>query len=98
MQTTADSGTVATFTKRSPHRGTVLDMARARTTWLVNQIKKGVPETAVIEAAGLSDLQHYRQFLVEPTHVSAREARSLLSGTLHETPKRGLTLIHGSSA
>lgn len=98
LRTTADSGTVATFTKRSPHKGTVLDMARARTTWLVNQVKKGVPETAVIEAAGLADLQHYRQFLVEPTHVSAREARGLLSGTLHETETRGgLTLIHGMS-
>lgn len=95
LRTTADSGTVATFTKRSPHKGTVLDMARARTTWLVNQVKKGVPETAVVEAAGLTDLQHYRQFLVELTHVSAREARGLLSGTLHEAPKRGLTLIHG---
>ena len=98
LRTTADSGTVATFTKRSPHKGTVLDMGRARTTWLVNQVKKGVPETAVIEAAGLTDLQHYRQFLVEPTHVSAREARGLLSGTLHETETRsGLTLIHGVS-
>lgn len=97
LRSTADSGTVATFTKRSPHKGTVIDVNRARTTWIVNQCKKGVPESAVCEAAGLTDLQHYRRFLLDPENVSAREARAMLAGALREKPgERKLTVINGT--
>lgn len=97
LRSTANSGTVATFTKRSPHKGTVIDVNRARTTWIVNQCKKGVPESAVCEAAGLTGLQHYRRFLLDPENVSAREARAMLTGALREKPgERKLTVINGT--
>lgn len=97
-RTTSSAGTVALFTKRSHRPSLAVDMSRARTTWIVNQVRRGVPESAVIEAAGLSDLQHYRKFLVNEAQTTAREARSLL----HGGPKRvsgraSLTVIRGGA-
>ncbi|WP_257160234.1 tyrosine-type recombinase/integrase [Corynebacterium cystitidis] len=87
---TADSHTITTFTSRSANRNLAPDLRRARTTWIINQIERGVPETAVIEAAGLSDLQHYRQLLTKRRKVSARDVRDLLHGPhpdgLHVVP------------
>lgn len=93
-RTTAGSGTVTTFTKRSFRPESAVDVARARTTWVVNQVRKGVPETAVLKAAGLSDLQHYRRFISSPDH-SEENARALLHGTRVSNTHSGLTLIQG---
>ena len=71
-RTTSSAGTVALFTKRSHRLSLAVDMSRARTTWIVTQVRRGVPESAVIEAAGLSDLQHYRRFLVNDEQTTAR--------------------------
>lgn len=92
---TAGSGTVTTFTKRSFRPDSAVDVARARTTWVVNQVRKGVPETAVLKAAGLSDLQHYRRFLSAPDH-SEEKVRALLHGTRVSNTHSGLTLIQGA--
>lgn len=97
-RTTEGAGTVALFTKRSHRPSLAVDMSRARTTWIVNQVRRGVPESAVIEAAGLKDLQHYRRFLVSEEQTTAREARALL----HGGPKRvsgraSLTVIRGGA-
>ena len=94
-RTTAGHGTVATFTKRSFHPTEAVDVARARTTWVVNQVRKGVPETAVLKAAGLSDLQHYRRFISSPDH-SEENVRALLHGTRVSNTHGGLTLIQGA--
>lgn len=94
-RTTVGHGTVATFTKRSFHPQDAVDVARARTTWVVNQVRKGVPETAVLKAAGLSDLQHYRRFMSAPDH-SAEHVRALLHGTRASETHSGLTLIQGA--
>jgi len=94
-RTTAGHGTVATFTKRSFHPTEAVDVARARTTWVVNQVRKGVPETAVLKAAGLSDLQHYRRFISAPRH-SEDQVRALLHGTRVSETNSGLTLIQGA--
>lgn len=94
-RTTAGSGTVTTFTKRSFRPDSAVDVARARTTWVVNQVRKGVPETAVLKAAGLSDLQHYRRFISSPDH-SEEKVRALLHGTRVSNTHSGLTLIQGA--
>lgn len=94
-RTTAGHGTVATFTKRSFHPTEAVDVARARTTWVVNQVRKGVPETAVLQAAGLHDLQHYRRFISAPEH-SEDHVRALLHGTRVSETHSGLTLIQGA--
>jgi len=94
-RTTAGHGTVATFTKRSFRPDSAVDVARARTTWVVNQVRKGVPETAVLKAAGLSDLQHYRRFISSPDH-SEENVRALLHGTRVSNTHSGLTLIQGA--
>lgn len=94
-RTTAGHGTVATFTKRSFHPSEAVDVARARTTWIVNQVRKGVPESAVLKAAGLSDLQHYRRFISAPDH-SVDHVRALLHGTRVSETRSGLTLIQGA--
>lgn len=89
-------GTVAAFTKRSYRPSLAVDMSRARTTWIVTQVRRGVPESAVIEAAGLKDLQHYRQFLVCEEQTTARQARALMHGGPSRTSGRGsLTVIRG---
>lgn len=91
-------GTVAAFTKRSYRPSLAVDMSRARTTWIVTQVRRGVPESAVIEAAGLKDLQHYRRFLVNEDQTTAREARSLLhGGPSRETGRTSLTVIRGGA-
>lgn len=94
-RTTAGHGTVATFTKRSFHPQDAVDVALARTTWVVNQVRKGVPETAVLKAAGLSDLQHYRRFIFAPDH-SEESVRALLHGSRVSETHSGLTLIQGA--
>lgn len=95
-QTTEGAGTVALFTKRSHRLSLAVDMSRARTTWIVNQIRRGVPESAVIGAAGLKDLQHYRKFLVNEEQTTAREARALLHGGPNRSAGRAsLTVIRG---
>ena len=94
-RTTAGHGTVATFTKRSFHPTEAVDVARARTTWVVNQVRKGVPETAVLKAAGLQDLQHYRRFMSAPEH-GGDYVRALLHGTRVTGTHSGLTLIEGA--
>ena len=97
-RTTEGAGTVALFLKRSHRPSLSVDMARARTTWIVTQVRRGVPESAVIEAAGLSDLQHYRKFLVNEAQTTAREARSLLhGGPSRETNRASLTVIRGGA-
>ena len=91
-------GTVAAFTKRSYRPSLDIDMSRARTTWIVNQVRRGVPESAVIEAAGLKDLQHYRRFLVNENQATAREARALMHGGPSRVSGRGsLTVIRGGA-
>lgn len=97
-RTTSSAGTVALFTKRSHRPSLAVDMSRARTTWIVTQVRRGVPESAVIEAAGLSDLQHYRRFLVSDEQTTAREARALLhGGPSRETGRASLTVIRGGA-
>lgn len=97
-RTTSSAGTVALFTKRSHRPSLAVDMSRARTTWIVTQVRRGVPESAVIEAAGLSDLQHYRKFLVNAEQITAREARSLLhGGPSREAGRTSLTVIRGGA-
>lgn len=97
-RTTKGAGTVALFTKRSHRPSLAVDLSRARTTWIVTQVRRGVPESAVIEAAGLKDLQHYRRFLVNEDQTTAREARSLLhGGPSRETGRTSLTVIRGGA-
>lgn len=97
-RTTEGAGTVALFTKRSHRPSLAVDMSRARTTWIVNQVRRGVPESAVIEAAGLTDLQHYRRFLVSDEQTTAREARALLHGGPQRVSGRSsLTVIRGGA-
>lgn len=97
-RTTEGAGTVALFTKRSHRSSLAVDMSRARTTWIVTQVRRGVPESAVIEAAGLSDLQHYRRFLVSDEQTTAREARALLhGGPSREAGRASLTVIRGGA-
>lgn len=97
-RTTEGAGTVALFTKRSHRPSLAVDMSRARTTWIVTQVRRGVPESAVIEAAGLSDLQHYRRFLVSDEQTTAREARALLhGGPKRESGRASLTVIRGGA-
>lgn len=97
-RTTEGAGTVALFTKRSHRPSLAVDLSRARTTWIVTQVRRGVPESAVIEAAGLKDLQHYRRFLVNEDQTTAREARSLLhGGPSRETGRTSLTVIRGGA-
>lgn len=97
-RTTEGAGTVALFTKRSQRPSLAVDMSRARTTWIVTQVRRGVPESAVIEAAGLKDLQHYRRFLVSEEQTTAREARALLhGGPSRETNRASLTVIRGGA-
>ncbi|KGF24113.1 tyrosine-type recombinase/integrase [Corynebacterium tuscaniense] len=97
-RTTSSAGTVALFLKRSHRPSLAVDMSRARTTWIVTQVRRGVPESAVIEAAGLSDLQHYRKFLVNEDQTTAREARSLLhGGPKREAGRTSLTVIRGGA-
>lgn len=97
-RTTEGAGTVALFTKRSHRPSLAVDMSRARTTWIVTQVRRGVPESAVIEAAGLSDLQHYRRFLVSDEQTTAREARALLhGGPKREAGRASLTVIRGGA-
>ena len=91
-------GTVAAFTKRSYRPSLAVDMSRARTTWIVTQVRRGVPESAVIEAAGLKDLQHYRKFLVCEEQTTARRARALMHGGPKRVSGRGsLTVIRGGA-
>lgn len=97
-RTTSSAGTVALFLKRSHRPSLAVDMSRARTTWIVTQVRRGVPESAVIEAAGLTDLQHYRKFLVNGDQTTAREARSLLhGGPSRESGRTSLTVIRGGA-
>lgn len=97
-RTTSSAGTVALFLKRSHRSGMAVDMSRARTTWIVTQVRRGVPESAVIEAAGLKDLQHYRRFLVSDEQTTAREARALLhGGPSRESGRASLTVIRGGA-
>ena len=97
-RTTSSAGTVALFLKRSHRPSLAVDMSRARTTWIVTQVRRGVPESAVIEAAGLSDLQHYRRFLVSEEQTTAREARSLFhGGPSREAGQASLTVIRGGA-
>ncbi len=97
-RTTSSAGTVALFLKRSHRPSLAVDMSRARTTWIVTQVRRGVPESAVIEAAGLSDLQHYRRFLVSDEQTTAREARALLhGGPKREAGRASLTVIRGGA-
>lgn len=95
-RTTEGAGTVVLFTKRSHRPSLAVDLSRARTTWIVAQVHRGVPEVAVIEAAGLKDLQHYRKFLVSEEQTTAREARALMhGGPSRETNRASLTVIRG---
>lgn len=97
-RTTDGAGTVALFTKRSHRPAMAVDMSRAHTTRIVTQVRRGVPESAVIEAAGLSDLQHYRKFLVSKEQTTAREARALLhGGPNRKTNRASLTVIRGGA-
>lgn len=97
-RTSATTGVISLFTKRSAHPANAVDLGRARTTWVVKQVAKGVPESAVCEAAGLADLQHYRAFLLSNEHTTAREARSLLHGGPNRLTGRGqLTVIRGGA-
>ena len=97
-RTTSSAGTVALFTKRSHRPSLAVDMSRARTTWIVTQVRRGVPKSAVIEAAGLSDLQHYRRFLVSDEQTTAREARALLhGGPKREAGRASLAVIRGGA-
>ncbi|WP_408920035.1 hypothetical protein [Corynebacterium tuberculostearicum] len=72
---------MATFLKRAvvPSH-LLLDPKRLRTTWVVGHMRRGVPEPALLEAAGLADLQHYRPFMVSPATVTAEDMRDMLRG------------------
>jgi len=44
-----------------------------RTTWIVSLMREHVPESAICEASGLRDLQHYARFREVAKALSARE-------------------------
>ena len=47
-------------------------LSKMRTTWIVRLMKAHIPEAAICDAAGLSDLQHYVKYRERVSDISAR--------------------------
>lgn len=61
------------FVKRMRTPRVAVTLSRMRTTWIVGLMGAHVPESAICEASGLSDLQHYAQYRDLAGAASARE-------------------------
>ncbi|MGX0630208.1 integrase [Corynebacterium afermentans] len=61
------------FVGRMPTSRVPVTLSRMRTTWIVSLMRAHVPESAICEASGLRDLQHYARFREVAKAPSARE-------------------------
>nr|WP_300150065.1 hypothetical protein [Propionicimonas sp.] len=77
--TVRKSKTVADFLKDcNKDCGTQIDTQRARATWIVGHIQAGVPIAAITQAAGLTDLRGYEQWVYDASQLDLARTRTLL--------------------
>lgn len=73
---------VSDFTKRAKHPvGVEVTATRLRTTWIVELMRRNIPESAICDAAGLQDLQHYVKYRGIARPATALDFRSAIRGT-----------------
>lgn len=92
-QATHTKSVTSLFLKRSFRPSGAPDMLRARTTWVVRQLTKGIPEHVVLAAAGLKDLQHYRQFLTDAGETCQSTYRQLFHNSHTQITPPGLHIV-----
>lgn len=73
----ADSRVVRRFLRKAGGVGVAVRPGQLRSTWIVGHMQAGVPDSVICAAAGLKDLQRYKNYRPPAT---GEEARRLLVG------------------